>query len=72
MRRMDKSDGSNIPHEFVRGRFMYCAGDNINFVEDAPDGKKKTLHGTVIVCFQDYSAEDQSEMTLVSKSAASV
>ena len=51
---------------------MYCAADNINFVEDAPDGKKKTLHGTVIVCFQDYSAEDQSEMTLVSKSAASV
>ena len=50
---------------------MYCAADNINFVEDAPDGKE-TLHGTVIVCFQVYSAEDQSEMTLVSNTAASV
>ena len=45
---MDKNDGPHIPHEFVRGRFMYCAADNINFVEDAPDGKE-TLHGTVIV-----------------------
>lgn len=70
MRRMDGYGGVYIPPEFVTGRFMYCAVDNIDFLEDTPDGKG-TLHGTVMVCYQECLSEDQSGHTVVPGPATS-
>ena len=65
MRLIDKNSEVYIPREFVRGRFMYCVADNIDFMEETPD-RKWILNLTVIVCYQEYLPENQSKITVVS------
>lgn len=38
---------------------MYCAADNIDFLEDTPHGKG-TLHGTVMVIYQEKEPSDKT------------
>ncbi|KAJ8888968.1 hypothetical protein PR048_008462 [Dryococelus australis] len=54
---MNKCGGFYIPSELVRGRFMYCAADNIDFLEDTPHGKG-TLHGPVMVVYKEKEKSD--------------
>ena len=52
MSRMEANDGLYVPHDLVQGRFIFCAADNIDFLEDTPDGKG-TLHGTIMTCYRE-------------------
>jgi len=59
-RQMDSSGGLYVPSDLVCGRFMFCAADNIDFLEDTPDGKS-TLHATVMTCYQQCAEDDHSK-----------
>ena len=41
--RMNECGGFQVPSQLVRGRFVFCAADNIDFLEDTPYDKG-TLH----------------------------
>lgn len=42
----------NTPSYLVKGRFIFCAANNIDFLEDTTYGKNRpTLHGTVKVIY---------------------
>ena len=65
LRQMESNEGMYVPPDVVRGRFIFCAADNIYFLEDTPDGKN-TLHATVMTCYQQCFDEDQQEVLYVS------
>lgn len=44
--------------DIVKGRHVYFAIDNIDFSEDAPDGKR-TLHGTAMAIYQKVGPQDE-------------
>jgi hypothetical protein len=56
----ESNGGIYVPPDLVRRRFIFCADDNIDFLEDTPDGKN-TLHATVMTCYQQCFADDQQE-----------
>lgn len=57
LQRIEENDGVYIPHDLTIGRFIFCAADNIDFQEDTRDGKR-TLHGTVMVVYQELQEDD--------------
>lgn len=57
LRRMERSDGLYIPPDFVPGRHVFFAVDNVDFAEDTPDGKR-TLHGTAMAIYQRKDDQD--------------
>ena len=59
-RQMHSSGGLYVPSDLVCGRFIFCAADNIDFLEDTPDGKS-TLHATVMTCYQQCAEDDHSK-----------
>ena len=60
IRRTEENQGLYVPPELVRGRFLYCAADNLDFLEDTPDGKG-TLHATVMTCYQESQGEQMPQ-----------
>lgn len=66
---MDNSGGAYVPLELVKGRFVFCAADNIDFLEDPPYGKG-TLHGTVMVDYQEKEDSDAANSTKISRSSS--
>ena len=46
-----------VPPDVVPGRHIFFAVDNVDFAEDAPDGKR-TLHGTAMAIYQRKDHED--------------
>ena len=62
---MDEYGGAYVPSQLVKGRFVYCAADNIDFLEDTPYGKG-TLHGTVMVVYQEKEDTDASTAVKIS------
>ena len=65
MSRMEANDGLYVPHDLVQGRFIFCAADNIDFLEDTPNGKG-TLHGTIMTCYQEKTDSDQIQSFIIS------
>ena len=61
LRQMEDNDGLYIQHDLVKGRFIFCAADNLDFLEDTPDGKG-TLHATVMSCYQQCCEGDSSQV----------
>ena len=51
IKRMDETGGIFIPPGITKGTLIFFAADNIDFLEDTPDGKH-ALHGTVMTVFQ--------------------
>ena len=51
VKRMMDNDGLYLPPDFILGRYIFFAVDNVDFAEDTPDGKR-TLHGTAIAIYQ--------------------
>ena len=51
IKRKDETWGIFIPPGITKGTLIFFAADNIDFLEDTPDGKH-TLHGTVMTVFQ--------------------
>ena len=62
---MDEYGGTYVPSQLVKGRFVFCAADNIDFLEDTPYGKG-TLHGTVMVVYQEMENTDVSTAIKIS------
>lgn len=50
-RRMREFNGAYLPPFIIRGKSLYFAIDNVDFLEDTPTGKD-TLHGTAMVAYQ--------------------
>lgn len=69
VKRMDECGGFYIPSELVQGRFVYCAADNIDFLEDTSHGKG-TLHGTVMVVYQKKEKSDEQTQIKISGSSS--
>ena len=40
LRCMEENRGLYIPPSLVKGRFIFCAADNLDFLEDTPDGRR--------------------------------
>ena len=53
-----ENSGIYLPPDIVKGRFIHCAADNIDFCEDTVDGKR-TLHGTVMAIYQVNETSDK-------------
>ena len=51
LRTMLKNDCTYIPPDVIQGRYIFFAIDNVDFAEDAPDGKH-TLHATAMAIYQ--------------------
>ena len=51
VKRMMGNDGLYLPPDFILGRYIFFAVDNVDFAEDTPDGKR-TLHGTAMAIYQ--------------------
>ena len=51
VKRMMDNDGLYLPPDFILGRYIFFAVDNVDFAEDTPDGKC-TLHGTAMAIYQ--------------------
>ncbi|KAG5866614.1 hypothetical protein JTB14_035091 [Gonioctena quinquepunctata] len=60
LHRMECNGGLYVPDTLVKGRFLYCAADNLDFLEDTPDGKG-TLHAKVMTCCQEHHDTDITE-----------
>ena len=60
IQQMALNDGLYIPHNFVIGRHMFFAVDNVDFAEDTPDGKR-TLHATAMAIYQRTEVGDTME-----------
>ena len=58
LEQMIVNGGHFIPDNFVKGRFVFFAADNVDFNEDTPDGKR-TLHGTAMVLYQRSDHSDR-------------
>ncbi|KAJ8870049.1 hypothetical protein PR048_029060 [Dryococelus australis] len=67
LEKVSDSGGLYIPPDLVPGRFVHFAVDNIDLIEDTPDGRN-TLHGTVIVAYQLIEEGDVSENRSISTS----
>ena len=57
IRKMTETNGVYIPADMSKGKTVFFAIDNIDFSEDTLDGKN-TLHGTVLVAFQQQGDHD--------------
>ena len=62
---MEQNDGCYVPPSLVRNRFIYFAADNLDFLEDTPEGKG-TLHATVMTCYQEIRCDDNPQTLLLS------
>ena len=51
LKRMASTGGVFVPPGLQKNMHIFFAADNIDFLEDTPDGKQ-TFHGTVITVFQ--------------------
>ena len=69
--RMKNGNGVYIPPDFQQGRFVHFALDNIDFQEDAHDGRN-TLHGTVMDAYQRHVQWDLREVLTLESSNASL
>lgn len=57
IRKMEETNGVYLPADMSKGKMTFFAIDNIDFTEDTVDGKN-TLHGTVLVAFQQRGDQD--------------
>lgn len=60
LNRMEENRGVYIPPDFVKGRHVFFAIDNVDFAEDTYDGHR-TLHGAAIAIYQKKEADDEHE-----------
>ena len=51
VKRIMDNDGLCLPPDFILGRCIFFAVDNVDFAEDTPDGKR-TLYGTAMAIYQ--------------------
>ena len=51
LKQMAVDDNLFVPQEFIHGRYIFFAIDNVDFQEDTPDGKR-TTHATAMVIYQ--------------------
>lgn len=56
---MEFNEGLYIPLDLIKGSFIFCPADYLDFLEDTADSKG-TLHATVMVCYQECINGDQS------------
>ena len=59
LQRMRVNNGVYVPPDFVMGRHIFFAVDNVDFSEDTPDGKH-TLHATAMAIYQRCHPEDEA------------
>ena len=59
LEKIRENNGIYLPPDIVRGRFIHCAADNLDFCEDTVDGKR-TLHGTVMAIYQVNETSDKT------------
>ena len=45
-----------VPPELLKNRFVHFAADNLDFMEDTPDGKR-TFHRAVLAAYQSQEEE---------------
>ena len=58
LKRMEESNGLFLPPDIVKGRHVFFAIDNVDFAEDAYDGRN-TLHGTAMAIYQKSHVGDE-------------
>lgn len=56
---MEDNGGVYVKPNLVKGRFIYCAADNMDFLENTPDGNR-TLHAAVMTS-QECNDKDKSQ-----------
>ena len=71
LQKMTENDGIYIPPQLMHGKFVFCAADNLDFLEDTPDGKG-TLHATVMVCYQQQSNKVEPKTNTLTMSGPAV
>ena len=64
--RMRESGGLYISSDLMKDRLVHFAIDNVDFLEDTPDGGN-TLHGTVMVTYQKCDDGDVSSCLTMSR-----
>lgn len=57
LKNIKNNSGVYIPSDIILGRFIHCAADNIDFMEDTPD-RERTFHGTIMTIYQTKNADE--------------